>query len=88
MLKSISGDNRTEICGAAKIACYNEAEDKLSKKHFIEGLKNDNLVAAHDSCNCLPSCTSITYDAEISQTSFNWVALFTAYDNPIDEFPG
>lgn len=27
-------------------------------------------------CNCLPSCTSITYDAEISQADFDYVRQF------------
>lgn len=40
------------------------------------------------SCNCLPACTSITYDAEISQAPFDWTELFGAYNSPIDEFPG
>ena len=25
-----------------------------------------------DSCNCLPACTSIQYEAELSQNSFEW----------------
>lgn len=29
------------------------------------------LHESHDSCRCLPSCTSIHYDAEISQTYLN-----------------
>lgn len=44
-----SGDRNTPICGAAKIACYNEAEDKLLEKDFTEGLAN-----MRRGCNCLP----------------------------------
>lgn len=83
-----SGENHTKICGAAKIKCYNDAEDKLSEKSFIDGLTDDSYVTVKRGCNCLPSCTSITYDAEMSQAAFNWTALFTSYESPLDEFPG
>lgn len=84
---SFAGDKDTKICGAAKIKCYNEAEDRLLEKDFTEGLTGD-LEAVKKGCNCLPACTSITYDAEISQAKFDWVSLFNAYKNPLDEFPG
>ncbi len=81
-------DKDTPICGAAKIACYNLAEDNLLKEQFAEGLTlapGDERVKG---CNCLPACTSITYDAEISQAPFDYVSLFKAYNSPLDEFPG
>lgn len=62
-------DANTPICGAAKIACYNEAEDNLLKKQFMEGLSLGQEEIKD--CNCLPACTSITYDAEISQAPFD-----------------
>lgn len=84
--KIIAGDRNTPVCGAAKLQCYNKAEDELLKSDFLEGLtKPEN---AKKGCNCLPACTSITYDAEISQAKFDWRSLFNAYKNPIDEFPG
>lgn len=85
-LNAISGDVDTPICGAAKIKCYNEAEDKLLEKDFKEGLSD--IQAVRKGCNCLPACTSITYDAELSQAKFDYVSLFNAYKNPLDEFPG
>lgn len=80
-----TGDKDTEICGAANIKCYNEAEDRLLEKDFTEGLGASVIPKG---CNCLPACTSITYDAEISQAKFDWISLFNAYKNPLDEFPG
>lgn len=82
-----TGDNQTSICGASKIVCYNNAEDKLLKKAFVDGVGDDTNIG-NMGCNCLPSCTSITYDAEISQANFDWVSLFTAYNNSPDEFQG
>lgn len=81
------GDGDTKICGAAKIKCYNDAEDKLSEKEFTDGLSTDTEIVKRG-CNCLPSCTSITYDAEISQAKFDWVSLFTAFKSNLTEFPG
>lgn len=80
------GDKNTRICGTDKIKCYNDAEDKLLEHDFVEGLKNVHSAAS--GCNCLPACTSITYDAEISQAKFDWIGLFKAFNNPLDEFPG
>ncbi|KAG4070425.1 hypothetical protein HA402_005657 [Bradysia odoriphaga] len=85
---SMPRDKNTPICGAAKIACYNEAEDNLLKEQFAEGLTLEPGAERVKACNCLPACTSITYDAEISQAPFDWISLFNAYNSPLDEFPG
>lgn len=42
-------------------------------------------------CNCLPACSSIQYEAEISQTSLNMPAFYKAegdrrYFSPKDKF--
>lgn len=78
---SFAGDADTKICGAANIHCYNSAHDKLSEKKFIEGLADD-IDAVKNGCNCLPSCTSISYDAEISQATFDWVHTLAGLDIP------
>jgi len=56
-------DKNTSICGAAKISCFQLAEASFQRQTLL------NLVASEQSraCNCLPSCNSITYDAEILQ---------------------
>lgn len=82
-------DKHTPICGAAKIACYNEAEDSILQKEIDEGLSSStDSIRGNTKCNCLPACTSIQYDAEMSQATFNWKDLFKAYKNPVEEFPG
>lgn len=30
-------------------------------------------------CKCLPSCTSIEYEAETSQADYDWRAIYRAY---------
>lgn len=73
------------MCGVSKMACYNNAEDDLQHDDFVRGLSGGSITQG---CNCLPACTSITYDAEISQAEFDWKEMFNAYKSPIEEFPG
>lgn len=51
----------TKICGIKKIDCCNNAEDELLRKD--DGLLGSNEF---DDCNCLPSCTSYSYNMEQS----------------------
>uniref|UniRef100_A0A336L784 CSON004091 protein n=1 Tax=Culicoides sonorensis TaxID=179676 RepID=A0A336L784_CULSO len=82
-------DNNMPICGAAQIKCYNTAEDSILQKEINEGLSGStDAIRGETTCNCLPACTSMQYDAEMSQAEFNWERLFDAYKNPLDEFPG
>lgn len=63
------GDNDTLICGAAKLDCYSDSVDKLLE-NYVDSVHNGETM--NEMCNCLPSCTSITYDVEVSQTKFDW----------------
>lgn len=61
------------VCGSRKLKCYNEAEDELLLKEFEQGLNTeDENYRGQTDCNCLPSCTSIAYEAEISQADFDY----------------
>jgi len=70
------------ICGVAKIECYNNAEDML--EDFVVEIEN---VRRHAQCNCLPACTSINYDAEISQGDFQWKNLYRAFGADLNDLP-
>ncbi|KAL9702139.1 hypothetical protein quinque_005657 [Culex quinquefasciatus] len=83
---SMPRDDQTEVCGASKIECYNEAEDELLSQEVKYSV--DKSYDFRAKCDCLPACTSVQYDAEISQADFNWKNLFMAYKSPMDEFPG
>lgn len=87
---SMPRDADTPVCGAKSVTCYNEAEDDHLWQEFYDGLSKASSYAhgGNTECNCLPSCTSISYDAELSQADFDWENLFLAYRNPTDEFPG
>ncbi|XP_037814491.1 pickpocket protein 28 [Lucilia sericata] len=62
----------TPVCGSGKINCMNEAEDQLSMREFEQGIATSGEnYRGPTSCNCLPSCTSIAYEAEISQADYD-----------------
>ena len=65
-----------EVCGPGNIKCYNEAEDELLLKEFNQGFEvSGENYRGHTECNCLPACTSIAYEAEISQADFDYKLL-------------
>ncbi|XP_050098493.1 pickpocket protein 28-like [Anopheles aquasalis] len=74
---SMMRDNLTEVCGASMIDCYNEAEDELWGEDVDKSLDYRAI------CNCLPACTSIQYDAEISQIGLDFKRLLAAYRVPL-----
>lgn len=76
-------DRNTPICGIAKVSCYNWAENDL--------LEDSDSVASAlkiKSCNCLPACTSISYDSEITQATYEWKNYFRALNVTEDEATG
>ncbi|EDW26343.1 GL26473 [Drosophila persimilis] len=61
------------VCGAANVKCYHKAEDELLLREFTQGLvSSGENTRGETECNCLPSCTSIAYEAEISQADFDY----------------
>lgn len=87
---SMPRDSVTPICSQEQVQCYNHAEDALMKEELLESLESGSgeNKRGRTKCNCLPSCTSINYDAEISQANFEFEKVFNAYESPLDEFPG
>lgn len=47
----------------------------------------DKMDEMASSCKCLPACTSINYDTEISQADFNWQRLLTAFEIDLNTLP-
>jgi acid-sensing ion channel, other len=83
-------DKDTRICTQSEIGCYDAAEDGLMLSELSQSLKSGSGVnkLGKTDCNCLPSCTSINYDAEISQADYEFVKVFGAYGADLEEFPG
>lgn len=87
---SMPRDNFTRICTQSEISCYDNAEDSLMLSELSESLASGSGVnkLGKTKCNCLPSCTSINYDAELSQADFEFVKVFNSYGADLNEFPG
>lgn len=85
---SMPRDKDTPICGAAKIICYTEARNKLFAQQILESLTIKPGDERVKGCNCLPACTSISYDAEIFQHPLEYIRSSKFFNSPQDEFHG
>lgn len=74
------GDASTAICGFERLQCLSDSVQSI----IAEKLKNITLGGV-DSCNCLPACTQISYDHEISQASLDFHSLMEAFDTTISD---
>lgn len=69
----IAGNESTKICGTARVECYMQAQKNLFEEDIVDGLSDEEARSFRKECNCLPSCTLITYDAHIDQSAkFYW----------------
>ncbi|XP_005176878.1 pickpocket protein 28-like [Musca domestica] len=76
------------ICGEHKILCYQNARNTLLWQQFKEGLSHSKRVRG---CNCMPGCTSLEYETEISEGSFdleNTLRAYDDYDRYFELYPG
>ncbi|XP_075163784.1 pickpocket 26 [Haematobia irritans] len=72
---SMPRNEKTPVCGAKNVICFNSAEDELALREFDQGIATSGEnVRGVTTCNCLPSCTSIAYEAEISQADYDYAA--------------
>uniref|UniRef100_A0A1I8Q523 Pickpocket protein 28-like n=1 Tax=Stomoxys calcitrans TaxID=35570 RepID=A0A1I8Q523_STOCA len=76
------------VCGEDKILCYSSAYNKLLVKQFKDGLASEDGLAhlPLDDCNCMPACTSLEYETEISEGHFDLVNTLKAFNNFDDYF--
>ncbi|KAF2903796.1 hypothetical protein ILUMI_02373 [Ignelater luminosus] len=73
-------ENSTPVCSAVKVECTEQAKanflvsEVAYKIQHSRKSKNDNSheKSASDKCNCLPSCTSLDFDVETSQSNWEW----------------
>ncbi|XP_031355611.1 pickpocket protein 28-like isoform X2 [Photinus pyralis] len=63
----LSNEEVTPVCGAGSRKCLEEARVSFLDNDFLSEHVNQSKK-----CNCLPTCTSLTFDAEVSQTEWNW----------------
>ncbi|XP_058456339.1 pickpocket protein 28-like [Malaya genurostris] len=67
---SMPRSNGTRMCSTREMKCVLRAEPKLLKKSAQHRLQQQSSFAVP--CNCLPACTSLLYDAEITQSTYNF----------------
>lgn len=73
----------TRICGAKDIECYNSAEYDILNKEIVEEMeKSSNEFDVGGSCNCLPVCNSIEYEADVTHVVFDWKEYIRASQWP------
>ncbi|XP_055304311.1 pickpocket protein 28-like [Sitodiplosis mosellana] len=58
---SMPRDKHTKMCGGASVKCYRIAEKRLAT----------TAQSFRDQCNCLPTCTSIEYKAEVDRINYD-----------------
>ncbi|XP_035895845.1 pickpocket protein 28-like isoform X1 [Anopheles stephensi] len=65
--------NGTKVCKLSQWECMFRAQRLLGPSHTLEEEEpwHDNLVELVEGCNCLPGCSSVHYDVEITQTSLD-----------------
>nr|XP_023023900.1 pickpocket protein 28-like [Leptinotarsa decemlineata] len=83
-------ENTTRICGSGSQECMFEAKQELLIREVEYGISNYESERSSSSpdCDCLPACTSLTYNAEYSQGHYEWEKLFQAFRVNFSEFPG
>ncbi|XP_060804919.1 pickpocket protein 28 [Amyelois transitella] len=62
-----------KVCNTGKVECMNGARNDFMEQEL------DAILKQGKHCNCLPSCTSIEYETEISQANYDFKALCKAY---------
>ncbi|XP_053686080.1 pickpocket protein 28-like [Sabethes cyaneus] len=65
--------DHVRICGVLMEACYEKATVELLELEVK--IREDRRLRQMDECQCLPACTALQYNTEISQASFEWQRL-------------
>lgn len=60
----------------------------LNRFYEVDGLTDDAAKLFREQCNCLPSCTAITYDAEIDKEAYDFNAILRSENNSVEGFSG
>lgn len=78
------------ICSEDKIHCYQRAREQLLLEKFLEGVHSIDQSSGIG-CNCMPACTSLDYETEISEGNFdlvNTLKAFNDFEEYYAEYPG
>ncbi|XP_060804918.1 pickpocket protein 28 [Amyelois transitella] len=85
-------DSSMKVCNTAKVKCMKNARSEFSVVGVKQVLEQNSQEETIDeaarlaaSCNCLPGCSSLTYEAETSQADYDFKQLCKAYRVGINE---
>ncbi|KAH8240930.1 hypothetical protein KR026_008316 [Drosophila bipectinata] len=67
------------VCGLNDIDCYTAAQDDLYAFHYNQSMTKNVKDKVEMICNCLPACTSLEYNFEISKAKYDMYKLYTAF---------
>jgi len=59
------------VCGVSDIACYTAAQDELNALLQNQTIRQSLDPSVKDMCHCLPACTSLDYNFEISRAYYS-----------------
>lgn len=62
-----TGDKDTPICGSGSVKCYKAAERKISTQRYAREFRQK--------CNCLTTCTTVDYSADIDRVKFDMATV-------------
>uniref|UniRef100_A0A182R6L9 Pickpocket n=1 Tax=Anopheles funestus TaxID=62324 RepID=A0A182R6L9_ANOFN len=65
-------DNTTRVCGVHEKRCYKSAVTRLME------LDELTVYTGQDTCDCLPACTTVKYDVELSNDWLNLDAMLAS----------
>ncbi|XP_023163345.2 pickpocket protein 28 [Drosophila hydei] len=67
------------VCGLEKIACYTAAQDELNAMLQNQTIQQNIDHNAKVMCNCMPACTSLEYNFEISRAFYDLEKTLVAF---------
>ncbi|KAL3273909.1 hypothetical protein HHI36_015336 [Cryptolaemus montrouzieri] len=81
------------VCGSGSIECLTEARDEFMTKRIEEGISNQKREDQRSDkavidCDCLPGCTTLSYNAELSQSDLDWQRVFRSRGVNPNKYPG
>lgn len=74
---SMLRDENTEICNRTQIKCMKQAEEQKNRDEYRRSFQSKSNDG--DLCDCLPLCTSITYDHELTQNPYELKKFYKAF---------
>lgn len=78
-----SGENGTKICGIGKNSCVKRAEQVMHLGEVSEVFQDFQFDDVR--CDCLPLCTDLSYNYQMSQIQWDWKETVKTMENQFDK---